>query len=449
MFGPYRFWFGLLLVFALSGRAADTNSLVWHKTTGRVDADIRGEPLWPVLEKIAVAADWRVYVEPGLERNVSAKFSDLPSGDALKMLLGDLSFILMPQTNAPARLYVFRTVMQNATRLVSAGKSVRHVPNELLIRVRPGTDMDALAKSLGAKIVGRLDKLGLYRLQFGDAAATDAALVQLQSNTDVLDADYNDYFDPPPSAQAVSSAPVGPLSLALNPPPASGKIIVGLIDMNVQSLSAQLDKFILPQISVAGDAPDNSAITHGTAMAYSVLWAIAQQASGGGSSVEIQPVDVYGGNTTTTSWNVALGIQAAIDHGATVLNMSLGGPGDSSVLDSVIQAAVADNIVSFGAAGNSDPPVDTPMYPGASPGVHDVTALGQPGQLASYANYWPGDSLALPGAGFVYYGNQAYLVEGTSTATAYATGVFVGTMNTTTMNASQILAAMQKKFAVP
>jgi hypothetical protein len=64
-----------------------------------------------VLEKIAVAAGWHVYVEPGLERNVSAKFNGLPSGDALEMLLGNLSFALVPQTNAPARLYVFRTAM--------------------------------------------------------------------------------------------------------------------------------------------------------------------------------------------------------------------------------------------------------------------------------------------------------------------------------------------------
>ena len=447
MFRLRQFCLGWLLAFALSGRAADTNSLVWHKTTDRVDADIRGEALWPLLEKVAVAAGWRVYIEPGLARNASAKFSDLPSGDALKMLLGDLSFALVPQTNAPARLYVFRTAMQNATRLVSTGKSARHVPNELLVRVKPGTDIDALAKLLGAKVVGRLDKLGLYRLQLGDAAATDAALAQLQNDSDVLAADYDYYFDPPPPVQAVSSAPVGPLSLTLNPPPASGKVIVGLIDMNVQSLGAPLDKFILPQISVAGDVPDNSGITHGTAMAYSILQAIAQ-ASGGGSSVQIQPVDVYGGSTTATSWDVALGIQAAVDHGATVLNLSLGGSGDSSVLDGVIQAAIADNIVIFGAAGNT--PVNTPTYPGATTGVHDVTALGQPGQLAAYANYWSGDSLALPGTGFVYYGDQAYVVQGTSTATAFATGMFSGTMGmTTTMSPSQILAAMQHKFAVP
>lgn len=429
--------------------ATDTNSLVWHKDTGRVDADLRGITLWPLLEKIATEADWKVYVEPDTERNVSAKFKDFSSSDALKMLLGDLSFALVPETNAPTRLYVFRTTMQNATRQVIVRKAAKRVANELLLRVKPGTDMDALAKLLGAKIIARVDKLGLYRLQFADAAATDAALAQLQNNSDVQAVDYNYYFDPPPTAQPLSGAPGGPLSLTLNPPGDSGKVIVGLIDMNVQSLGAQLDKFILPQLSVAGDASaNNTDITHGTAMAYAILQAVAQQSSGG-SSVQIQPVDVYGGTQTTTSWNVALGIQAAVNNGATVLNLSLGSSSDSSVLDSVIQLALADNIVIFGAAGNSYPPVNTPTYPGAIPGVHDVTALAAPGQLAPYANYWSGNSLALPGTSIVYYGGQAYGVQGTSTSTAFASGVYSGTMAATPASPSQIFGAMQAKFPVP
>jgi hypothetical protein len=293
-----------------------------------------------------------------------------------------------------------------------------------------------------------MDKLGVYRLQFGDAAATDAALAQLQSNSDVSAVDYNYVFDPPPSAVPLSSATVPPLSLTLNPPGDSGKVIVGLVDMNVQSLGAQLDKFILPQLSVTGDtAASSTDMTHGTAMAYTILEAIAQQSSGG-SSVQIQPVDVYGGSATTTSWNVALGIQKAVDSGANVLNLSLGSSSDSSVLDGVIQLALQDNIMIFGAAGNT--PVNTPTYPGAIPGVYDVTALSQQGQLASYANDWSGDSMALPGTSFVYYGGQAYGVQGTSSATAYASGIFAGTMGANSSStAAQIISLMETKFPVP
>ena len=437
----------LWLAFGFNANAANTNSIVWHKAADRVDADIRGEALWPLLEQIAAGAEWKIFVEPGAEHKASAKFKDLPSGDALKMLLGDLNFALVPQTNGPSLLYVFRTTMQNATRQVVIAKPAKRIANELLLKVKPGTDMDALAKLMGAKIIGRLDKLGLYRLQFGDAAATDAALAQLQNNSDVAQVDYNYSFDPPPPAQPVDSAPGGPLSLTLNPPGDSGKVVVGLIDMNVQSLGASLDKFILPQLSVAGDASvNNTDMTHGTAMAYTILEAIAKQ-SAGGSSVQILPVDVYGGNQTTTPWNVALGIQKVVDNGANVLNLSLGSANDSFVLDSVIKQALADNIVICGAAGHT--PVNTPTYPGAIPGVYDVTALSKPGQLAAYANFWPGISMALPGTSFVYFGNQAYGVQGTSTATAYASGVFAGTMAATASNPSQIIGAMQTRFPVP
>jgi hypothetical protein len=75
--------------------------------------------------------------------------------------------------------------------------------------------------------------------------------------------------------------------------------------------------------------------------------------------------------------------------------------------------------------------------------------LSRPGQLAPYANYWSGNSLALPGTSFVYFGNQAYGVQGTSTSTAYASGIFAGTMAANASSASQIIKAMQAKFPVP
>jgi hypothetical protein len=433
----------------MASQAAETNAITWHRGTDRVDADVRGMPLLPLLEKIAADAGWRIYVEPDTTHSASAKFKDLPSGEALKRLLGDLNFALVPQTNAVPQLYVFRTVMKNATQQVLAPKPVpRHVANELLVKLKPGADADALAKLLGAKITGRNDKLGLYRLQFGDATATDAALGQLQGNSDVAAVDYNYYFDPPPPVQALSSAPVGPLSLTLNPPGDSGKVIVGLIDTPVQSLGAQLDKFILPQQSVAGDATvNNSDPTHGTAMAYTILSAIAQQSSSGGSSAQILPVDVYGGNANTTSWDVALGVQKAVDGGATALNMSLGGPSDSSILDNVLQKVVALGIPVYAAAGNQ--PLTTPTYPAADPGVISVTALQQQGQIASYANFGLWVDLALPGASVIYFNGQPWGVQGTSVSTAYATGVAAGNRAATGFSWTQIMTSMQQRFPVP
>jgi thermitase len=452
-----RFGFCLLLACTFSARAAETNSnsLVWNKAADLVDADIHGEPLWPLLEDIAHQTGWHIFVEPGTARIASTKFKDLPPDDALRMLLGNLNFAFVPQTNGPDFLYVFTTQRENATQPVWPEKPVvkkqRHVANELIVKLKPGADIDALAKLLGAKITGRDDKLGIYRIEFADAATTDAALAKLRGNSDVAAVDYNYIFDPPPTPQVIANAPPSSTpALTLDPstPNDPCSPVVGLIDTQVQSLGSQLDPIMLTPISVVGNlATNNSPVpTHGTAMANAMAQAI-QQSSNGKSPVKILSVVVYDASEMTTTWNVALGIQAAVNGGATVLNMSLGGTTDSSILDDIVNQALARGIVIFAAAGNQ--PVSAPTYPAAIPGVNDVTALGQPGQLAAYANFSPQVDMALPGTSIFSYGGQTFAVQGTSPATAYATGMAAGTKGLNCPTWAQIQAAMQQKFPVP
>jgi thermitase len=437
----------LLMTAALSAGAA-SSSLVWQTTNDCVSADIHGEALWPLLEDIAHQTGWHIFVEPDTARKVDVKFSNLPSGEALKKLLGNLNFAFVPQTNEASQLYVFLTRRENATRRVNAFKTApaKHTANELMVKVKPGTDIDALAKSLGAKVVGRNDKLGIYKLKFDDAAATDAALAQLKTNAGVEAVDYNYIYDPPVTPQRVTGTGASPVSLTLNPPGDSGRVIVGLIDTSLQSMGSDLDKFVLKSVSLTGDTDVSSTDpTHATGMAETILRAMAAQ--GGSTSAQIYDVDVYGNSETTTSWMVALGIQEAVDGGATVLNLSLSGTSDSAVLDDIIQQAIAKGIIVFAAAGNQ--PVSSATYPASLSGVNAVTALASAGQLANYANYGSFVDMALPGDSVIYYNNQYYVVEGTSPATAYATGVAAGTKSATSMTWAQILAAMQKKFTVP
>jgi thermitase len=439
----------LLMAVAWSAGAA-SDSLVWQTTNDCVSADIHDEALWPLLEDIAHQTGWHIFVEPDTARKVDVKFSHLPSGEALKKLLGNLNFALVPQTNEASQLYVFLTRRENATRRVNASPfktaPAKHTANELMVKVKPGTDIDALAKSLGAKVTGRNDKLGIYKLQFADAAATDAALGQLKTNSSVEAVDYNYIYDPPVTPQRVSGTGASPVSLTLNPPGDSGRVIVGLVDTAMQSMGSDLDKFLIKSVSLAGDTDVSSTDpTHATGMAETILRAMAAQ--GGSTSAQIYSVDVYGNSETTTSWMVALGIQEAVDGGATVLNLSLSGTSDSAVLDDIIQQAIAKGIIVFAAAGNQ--PVSSATYPASLSGVNAVTALASAGQLADYANYGSFVDMALPGASVIYYNHQYYVVQGTSPATAYATGVAAGTKSDTTMTWSQILAAMQQKFTVP
>jgi hypothetical protein len=93
--------------------------------------------------------------------------------------------------------------------------------------------------------------------------------------------------------------------------------------------------------------------------------------------------------------------------------------------------------------------VATPTYPAALTGVNAVTALSAPNQLASYANFGSFVEMALPGSSYVFLGNQAYIVQGTSPATAYATGIAAGTKTVNCGSWSDIESAMAQKFPVP
>ena len=444
-----------LLVLLLGGivcaHADATNSLVWQAAADKVAADLHGEALWPLLTDIAHQTGWHIFVEPGIDRKADVKFSGLASGDALKKLLGDLNYAFVPKTNEADQLYVFATTMRAATQRVNVATTnkpaiAKHVPNELLLKLKPGTDIDALAKSLGAKVTGRNDKLGIYRLQFPDAAAADAALASLKNNSDVAAVEYNYILDPPATPQKLANAPIGPVALTLNPPGDSGRVIVGLIDTPIQPLGSDLQKFLLAPVSVTGDTVDLSGTdpTHATGMAETMLRAMAAQ--GGGTSAEILPVDVYGNSATATSWNVALGVQAAVDGGATVLSMSLGGTTDSGILSGVIQSAEAAGIVVFAATGNNG--ANTVNYPAADPGVIAVAATSG-GQLAPYSNYGAGTAIALPGASVIYLGSSAWVVQGTSPATALAAGIAAGAKSNTGQPWTTILNTMQQKFPVP
>ena len=423
--------FALLLLTMFSVRAADT--LTWQTQQDRVTADIQSTELLRVLEGVAKLTGWHVFIESNITTTVSVKFKDRPAGDALRFLLGDLNYALVPQTNGSPHLFVFRTARANATIMVQPGDinpgkklEVTKIPNELIVRLKPGANIDELAKRLGAKVLGKIAGLNAYRLQFPDEAAANAALAQLSGNPDVASVENNYRMEQPPLVTKIENGGSGlpsPVQLQLNPPGENGRVTVGLVDTAVQPQGNNLDQFLAKSISIAGQANlDSSVPSHGTSMFQNVLQGVANSA-GGSSAVQVISVDVYGPDATANSFNVAAGIAAAVNSGANIINLSLGSGSDSQVLQDIIQQAIAKGIPVFAAAGNT--PTPTPFYPAAIPGVISVTA-GSNGKLAPYANFANYDKLMVPGSAVVYFNNQPYLVTGTSTSSAISSGLAAG-----------------------
>ncbi len=452
-------------LFFSNARASAADTLLWNTNQNQVTADIHSVPVSRLLASIAHHTGWQVFLEPNVNTPVSVKFQDLKTGEALRMLLGNLNFALVPQTNGPTHLYVFRTARASATKLIrpedliSKKAKSGKIPNELVVTVKPGVKIDGLSCIQDAKVTGQIQGLNTYRVQFKDEAAAQTAQACLSGNQDVLAVESNYSMEPPDLPVGVGNASP---QFNLNPKPNDDnncQVIVGLVDTSVGDLGSAMDPFMMKPISVVDDSSANGSapsspeattsdqqITHGTAMAETILQGL-QANTGGNTSVKILPVNVYGSSDESTStFDVTSGIYQAVNAGANVINLSLAGSGDSPVMHNLIQNAVKQGVVFFGAAGNT--PVTTPEFPAAYPEVQAVTAGSGPGQIADYANRGSFVDLMLPGTSIVPFDGQSWAVSGTSTATAYATGIAAGLADSSHDCPTTVVPTLQKKFGV-
>jgi serine protease len=102
-------------------------------------------------------------------------------------------------------------------------------------------------------------------------------------------------------------------------------------------------------------------------------------AAGVAFDASLMPVKVLNEHGWGTTADVADGIRWAADHGAHVINLSLGGPRNSQILQKAIDHAVARGVVVVAAAGNTGGRV---QFPGASDGVIGVSATDPKDKLA-------------------------------------------------------------------
>ncbi len=425
---------------------ATPNTLVWRQSQALVDADLTGASLVPVLERVAKATGWAIFLEPGTSREITVKFQGRAPDRALDLMLGDLGRVLLPGTNGgPQRLLVFRGQQQNATQRITAPDPKKPIPNELIVTAKAGTDLDELAKKLGARILGRSKRLNSARLSFTDEAAADAARKALQGNDDVLSTDPNFQVSDQPMPGDAAGAGRAP---SVRPVREGDPMVVALLDSHVGSLGAEYDNFLIDRLSVSSTAASpTESLEHGSAMFGTALNAIKGENSG--SNVRFLAVDVFGGNPTTTTYELTEGLYLATQskQPPRIINMSLGAEGDSPYFRSYITELIQNGYVIVASAGNV--PVTANTYPAAYDGVIAVTAGDAPGRLAPYANRGSFVDVMAPGTSYVTYNGMNWIVTGTSPASAFISGYLADQMDTHHLSASDARAQLLKTFPSP
>lgn len=183
----------------------------------------------------------------------------------------------------------------------------------------------------------------------------------------------------------------------------SANIIVAVVDTGVSFTHPDLQGIFVQGYDFVDNDNDPTDpakdVSHGTHVTGTIA-ALSNNGKGvagvnwGGYGIKIMPIRVLGADGSGTLDAVAQGVRYAADHGAKIINMSLGGGGDSQILRDAIQYAYNKGVTIVCAAGNENGPVS---YPAKYPETIAVAAVRYDLQRAPYSNYGPEVDVAAPG----------------------------------------------------
>lgn len=176
---------------------------------------------------------------------------------------------------------------------------------------------------------------------------------------------------------------------------------------------------------VNNDSHPNDDNSHGTHVAGTVAQSTNNGIGVAGVAFNscLMPVKVLNKNGSGTYAQVADGIYWAVDHGAKVINLSLGGSSPSTTLEDAVAYAYNRGVTVVAACGNDSLP--SCAYPAAYDSyVIAVGATRYDETLAYYSNYGPSLDLVAPGGDLTVDQN----------GDGYGDGVLQNTFNPNTKN---------------
>lgn len=206
----------------------------------------------------------------------------------------------------------------------------------------------------------------------------------------------------------------------------SRDVTIAVVDTGVDLDHPDLVNRLVDGYNVLGDNhyPDDDN-GHGTHVAGIIASETNNREGTAGISwySKIMPVKTMGAEGYGTTFDIAKGIIWAVDHGADVINLSLGNYKDSKVLNRAIKYAYKNDVVLVAAAGN-DASLQ-PTYPAAYPEVLAVSAVNFDGRLADFSNYGNYINIAAPGEYIpsTYFHKQYAALSGTSMAAPHVAGL--------------------------
>jgi thermitase len=335
-----------------------------------------------------------------------------------------------------------------------------YVAGELLVAYEPGTSEEAeetVIRRSGARTLEdlpgevRLVSFPAIRRQASEAARERAlarALRNFVHRAGVEAVDYNYLREP-------SFMPNDPrlgnqwgltstrFDGAWNAAKGSGAK-VAIVDSGVYSKHPDIGGIIAQRDFVEDDAVADDDYGHGTHITgiAGALTDNGKGVAGGCFECGLIIAKVMGAGGSSTDSQIVKGINWSVNHGADVVNLSLGGPADSNVLRTAVNRAYDRDAVVVAAAGNEG--MNEPRYPAAYSNVIAVGATTTDGKLASFSTRGDWVDLVAPGTGILSTSKSGSYdrQSGTSMSAPFVSGL-AGLLASQGLSANSIRQRMQ------
>jgi thermitase len=335
-----------------------------------------------------------------------------------------------------------------------------YVAGELLVAYEPGTSEKAeetVVRRSGAQTLEdlpgevRLVSFPAIRREASEAVRERAlarALEYLGHKSGVVAVDYNyllePYFMPNDPRLAnqwgLTSTRFGG---AWNAAKGSGAK-VAIVDSGVYSEHPDIGRILAQRDFVEGDAVADDDFGHGTHVTgiAGALTGNGKGVAGGCFKCGLLIAKVMDARGSATASRVVEGINWSVNHGADVVNLSLGGTANSSVVRTVVNRAYGRGVVVVAAAGNER--TNVPVYPAAYSTAIAVSATTADDKLARFSNRGDWVDLAAPGTDILSTSKSGGYDRhsGTSMSAPFVSGL-AGLLASQGMSADSIRQRMQ------
>ncbi|MHB8840406.1 MAG: S8 family peptidase [Candidatus Aquicultor sp.] len=312
-------------------------------------------------------------------------------------------------------------------------------PGEMIVKLKASYSSKFLEKAnkkMQAQSIAAANSDGAQLIKLPQAMSVDRALQEYRKLPcieyaepnyvrHVLDVPNDEYY-----SYQWAIPEVGVPAFWNSLPSASTEITVAVIDSGVDYDHPDLTgKIIKGYDFVNRDNDPMDDLGHGTFVA-GLIAANANNdigIAGIAPMAKILAVKAINDEGSCNDYDVAQALTYAVDHGAKVINMSFGGPGQSWTLKRALTYAHQQGCIMVSSAGNDS--TDEPYYPASEGTVFAVSALDDNDELAVFSNYGPSIDIAAPGVDIVstcYDGNEGScyaIASGTSAAAPIVSGV--------------------------